>query len=625
MPGYKVNLPDGRVFTVNGPEGMSPEQVYGALVTQRPDLSSEALAKRAKEAAKESDPTAGMAGWQKFAAGAGKAIVDTGRGLGQLVGLTSQDEIDQAKQRDAALMDTGAGMVGNIAGHVGMAFAPAGAVGATGTLASRLPQLAFATPKAYAAAKALAAPNTVLGAGALGAGQGFVQPVASDESRVWNTALGAGAGAAPGLAVSGGRLVKDLAAPFTQAGQRDIAGRTLQRFAENPNAVLQQLANPEQLVRGATPTVAEATGDVGMAQLQRALQNNPDANKIIADQLARNNAARATAIRDIAGDAGQREMFVADRAVVGKEMYGNAFAATPKVTPWVKGELSKLQQRPSFQTAVDRGKELAAEEGLKINGKNAVQVAHYTKMALDDMISDATTAGRKQQANALRGTRDKLVSLMESKDFAPEYRAAREMYAKMSAPINQMDVGQELYDKLVPALTQAGGGAERMAPGAFAKAVQDADATAARALGRPGARMQDVLTPEQFAAVQGVSKDLSRSVGAIERGKTPGSPTAQNLITQNLLRQTAGPLGIPATWAEAALPQTLARPVSWAVKLPEARVLELLGNASVDPRLAKQLLGQAMAPPSAAALRLGQATRLAANPASVSGLFALRE
>jgi hypothetical protein len=34
------------------------------------------------------DPTIGMSGFEKFAAGAGKAVHDMGQGIGQLVGLS---------------------------------------------------------------------------------------------------------------------------------------------------------------------------------------------------------------------------------------------------------------------------------------------------------------------------------------------------------------------------------------------------------------------------------------------------------------------------------------------------------------------------------------------------------
>ena len=121
------------------------------------------------------DPTEGMSTAEKFLAGAGKGMTDVARGVGQAVGLVNQDSIDAAKAQDAALMKTGAGMAGAI----------------TGGVAATLPTLAI--PGA----------GTLTGSAAIGAGTGLLAPVASDESRIANTALGATGGAVGNAAARG--------------------------------------------------------------------------------------------------------------------------------------------------------------------------------------------------------------------------------------------------------------------------------------------------------------------------------------------------------------------------------------------------------------------------------------
>lgn len=64
------------------------------------------------------DPTEGMSTSEKFLAGIGKAMTDAGRGVGQMVGLVSQDEINEAKALDKPLMNTTAGTVGNVVGNI---------------------------------------------------------------------------------------------------------------------------------------------------------------------------------------------------------------------------------------------------------------------------------------------------------------------------------------------------------------------------------------------------------------------------------------------------------------------------------------------------------------------------
>src|SRR5690606_38003294 len=53
---------------------------------------------------------------------------------------------------------------------------------------------------------------------------------------------------------------------------------------------------PRQLVPGSIPTLAEATGDIGLAGLERTLANLPDFGPQLAMRRNANNAARVRAI-----------------------------------------------------------------------------------------------------------------------------------------------------------------------------------------------------------------------------------------------------------------------------------------------------------------------------------------
>jgi hypothetical protein len=76
--------------------------------------------------AKGVDPTEGMSGFDKFRAGFGKAGMDTVEGVKQLLGATSQAEVDARAKRDAPLMASGAGMAGNIGGQIDQMLVPVG-------------------------------------------------------------------------------------------------------------------------------------------------------------------------------------------------------------------------------------------------------------------------------------------------------------------------------------------------------------------------------------------------------------------------------------------------------------------------------------------------------------------
>lgn len=151
------------------------------------------------------DPTEGMSGFDKFAAGVGKSIYDTGRGIGQLFGKVSQAEIDEAAKRDAPLMNTGAGLVGNIGGQVLQTAVPVG--GAIRT-ASTLGKLG----KSAAGAAAFAG----------------TQPVLSGETRTGNMALSGVAGAAGQGAASGLKAIAQPAQAALSPAVQSLAARAQQ-------------------------------------------------------------------------------------------------------------------------------------------------------------------------------------------------------------------------------------------------------------------------------------------------------------------------------------------------------------------------------------------------------------
>lgn len=588
MPIFEITDPQGRKYRVNAPEGATEQDALSYVRQQQ------AQPRQPDAFDKSITPTGNF--FENLAAGAGKAVVDTGRGLQQLaakVGIGDasqvQQDIDEAKARDAALMQTGGGVIGNIGGQIGMALTPGMALKA----ASAIPGLVRAAPALSAAGDALLTPQTMAGSAALGAGLGAVQPVASGDNRNMNIALGAAGGAVAPAIGTLYRSGKALLQPFSAAGREQVAGRALNRFATDP-ASIDAAAGAPQLVPGSQPTLAEASGDIGLAQLERSLRNVKDANDAIAAQRIANNTARANAVQAIAGDPGQREFFAAARQQAAEDLYAKAFAENPTLTPWIKGQITQLEKRPAFQDAFSKASDLAANNGMKLDPTNAVQVAHWTKLALDDEIGRVTTAGGN--TSGLMDTRNKLVSLMESKDFSPSYAEARATYAEMSKPINQMDVGQALYNKLMPALTDYGPSGQIRALD-YARALRAGDQTARQATGFAKAKIEDILTPEQMASATAVAQDLARQFGAQSRGMATGSPTTQYLLGNDILNQAIKGTGIPRALINSGFAETaLGRVGSFAYKPMEERIMGLLGKAATDPKEAKRLADLARQP-----------------------------
>lgn len=216
-----------------------PEQEAGPWA-KYPQPAAQPAAQPAEDAY---SPVEGMSAVDRFMAGMGRSVAETGRGLRQAgteaanrsariaaVGLSRLGAEDQARavagglgipladslaeqealaaenrRLDAPLMDTGAGMVGNIAGATLQAAIPAG--GASARLAGVAGRLA---PYAGAAAR--------------GAAYAGTQPLAEDENRAVNAAVGGAAGAAGQGVASGLARVA--------AGSREAIASPLRRSIE---------------------------------------------------------------------------------------------------------------------------------------------------------------------------------------------------------------------------------------------------------------------------------------------------------------------------------------------------------------------------------------------------------
>jgi hypothetical protein len=597
------------------------------------------------EAKDAQDPTSGMSGLAKFGAGYGKAGMDLARGAGQLVGLESRQDVQDARDRDAPLMNTGAGKVGNFAGSI-----------------------ADLAPAAF-----VPGANTLAGAAGIGALGGLLQPSTSTGETAANVGLGGVAGPASlltGRAV--GALGKGLKAslwdPFTQPGQQRIAANVLQNFAGGPQSAAEaaaRLAQPVDALPGVTPTTAELAGNGGLAQLQKTLSsNNIDA---FTKRAQANHGAMQSAIENIAGSPEKLDAATQARNDMAEQLYGDARkqGADAKATAALNARLAKegsrqaleqvgalqkdlsaaqfnplgsvggtpntaaadsianriaqakqtaasladdskitgkgfiggvdvsdLLERPSLASAINGATRTAADFGQRISSANPVQVLHYAKMNLDGQINAAVRAGNNTEAAALSSAKQALLGRLEQ--ISPTYRQASQTYATMSQPINQMQVGQALKNKLLPSLADYGANGS-LNGATFATGLRNGDQVAANVTGRAGASLSDILTAQQMKTVKQIGEQLARADNAAKLGAAKGSPTAQNLIAQNVLGQFLGPFGLPNNMAGRAAGSALSRSIMhWPGKAlysaVEPDVMQILSQAALDPKVAQGLL-----------------------------------
>ena len=527
--------------------------------------------------------TDSMSTGDKFFSGVGKAAADLGRfgkRVGNMVGLGDYDQA--AAQEDARLdkplMNTGAGLAGNIAGNVALTAVPGYRAAQAGTAGVR----ALAAGPGFArGAFQTAAPY--LGAAGSGAAIGAATtPDDMGKGATLGAAFGAGgelAGRVLPAAWNAGKAV--LVEPFTQTGRERILKRTLQGIATNPDEVARVAGGqPRILTPGSRPTLAEATMDPGIASLERQFPQE------MAETYAANNAARVRSLESLGETPEALQGLQRSRAAVANENYTPVLNAAPElpITP----SLERLMQRPVVRDAFAAGRQLAENLGESPDaGMTAARGLHYAKLALDTAFKTpgSPLAAHGQRAIAL----NKQALLQELEHFAPGYNAASQSFRTHSAPINAAETGNLLFNRSTGAMPNAAGDVPVMA-GKLANALRNGDDIARSATNFDQATLRGTLGDTGVARAEAVAADAARAANAQTVGRGVGSPTAQNLAAMNALRRLTGPLGMPESFLTSQFAGMVSGALGVPYRLTQDQSKELLVRALQDPRLAARIM-----------------------------------
>ena len=620
---YKVRDPQGKMREIRGPAGASDADVIAQAqklfaAPSGPSAAEQVAGDAITRGAK--DVTADMGGVDRFLAGAGKAISDAGLGVKQLAsyvvpGMDSDGvtaEVVDRRKRDRALMDTGAGMAGNVAGNSGMALAPGGALKGAAVAARAVPALAGAAPAISAAGGAMLAPTSIPGALAVGGGLGIAQPAASSAERVVNALVGAGATAAVPAAIRTFRAGKAAIEPFYEAGQDQIIGRALRSAAgQQADDVARALQGAKELVPGSAPTAGQVAQNPGIAALERAARaTNPNVMNAYGAREAAQNQARVALLERLSGSGGRLTGAITKRATQADELYGAAVkkgidigrdAASGRFLPkatisGVRGEISHLLKRPAIRDAIEDARKLAANEGVRMSDMGgSVKGLDYVKRALDDKISRAT--GNEQRV--LVALKDRLLTTIDR--LSPSYATARETFAARSGPINQMKVVEALMSRSVRPLDG------QINPAQFARNLSDR--TAQTATGFRKATLENTMSPRQLAQLNALKDDLGRTVFAQNAGRGVGSDTVQKLAMTNILDQA----GVPTFFRDVAPIQAAGRMIGRGAEAAyggaNREISERLAMSLLDPQEAARMMSAA-SPSARAQIAEMLATRL---------------
>lgn len=306
-----------------------------------------------------------MSGAERFLAGAGKAFVDIGRGAKQLLAgdpnvdpdvfigtampqgpkrdalrkkilaerqaaITGiQDEINESRRIDAPLMDTNAGVAGNI----------------TGNIAASLP--AAFVPGA----------NTAVGSTVIGATLGALQPTTTGESRLKNTAMGGvaglaghGVGKAFGKVVSSAsKKVSDIEGKVAAKAAAEAASETASARSAAGNAAqnaYRQLEHLRELgaMRALTPEEAQIAAALEKELSEKAVEKLLPA--------AAQKEATAQAYEEALETEVQRAAEIAGKRLSGAEVKSQVMARLKRYGPAALGGMAGNLLFPGLGGAV---------------------------------------------------------------------------------------------------------------------------------------------------------------------------------------------------------------------------------------------------------------------------------
>jgi hypothetical protein len=313
--------------------------------------------------------------------------------------------------------------------------------------------------------------------------------------------------------------------------------RVLNEMAAGQGPKLVQAARAAPRYSGITPTFAEATVDVPAPRVQavgkqaRGIQPEAEAVRSRAQQ-----QKMLADLESIAGTPAQREAADKARNAQARTDYAKAF---PQVVQ-EDATLTDLLQRPSTRKAFNRAVKLARESGETFNlaagvagapAEYTVRNLHRVKQAMDDLLTNPERFGiGASEAKAIGDTRTEFLNWLEGK--VPEYKTARENYAKASKELARKEWGAYAIEKLTSAMSPDAPLRERNFANAVRESLSDQKGPAAlrRAIGG-GARYADLsqlLTPAELDKVSDIVAQLGREEQAAALAQL-GSKAAPDL------------------------------------------------------------------------------------------------
>lgn len=316
--------------------------------------------------------------------------------------------------------------------------------------------------------------------------------------------------------------LKNAAMPILNPQQ--IVAPTLNKMIGNEHsALIDALRNPEELVPGSKPTLAQIAPNPSTVAAEKAMMNNPTYRPIFDAQNNLNNEARLAAIGE---QAGTPEMMAA--ALKARTEAANPFTngvlkqgkpvdATPILDQLRELRASPLGVRSNIGAAA-RDIIKTIEDRAGIDGSIQPGQLDAIRQNVRDFLSQHSTNGvvGSQQEVAFEPVKRAITDAIEGAN--PGYRAYLADYAKNSVPINTMEAAGSI-------LKDVGGGGRSLNSAGDAQVMLQKYSTA---LKKAVDNAPYGIDPKAKAALEAVQSDLQRATIS-NSVKSAGSDTAYNL------------------------------------------------------------------------------------------------
>jgi hypothetical protein len=378
--------------------------------------------------------------------------------------------------------------------------------------------------------------------------------------------------------------VSSMVQPFTQAGRETIVGSLLNRLATNPERAQQNLSRAEPLVPGVQPTTAATAFDPGLAAAETAIRSL-DQTGAFPSRLSANQQALLDSFRKLSGKPGSVAVAELKRTDVTRPLREQAFAGVT-VDPVTFQTGIKLVVNQAINNVMKSpvGVRQDVETAMKFATDRVARA--QTPMELYEIRKDLAAAaqGKYNQENpSLRLASGQLKQVIAAVDdvidaAAPGFKAYMDKYSKMSGPIDQMRVLQEIERRITTGqpnlMTQqpvlAAGGLRRE----LAKKTEELDLK--------------LSVPAQ-TRLDNIVDEINRGMAATAPGvKPPGSDTFKNMSMGNLIGRV-----FSESMATNTTLRTMTRPLDFLYKLPDEQIQQLLVQAMLDPKMAAMMMAKA--------------------------------